>query len=120
MQLFQITKNIKRPSNNESCHYQQIRRGIIREKDQLEMELYSIQTLLEFIEFNNFKEHINITKKAAEKQVNKLVKSNLNLYQKKLIADNNIANNGRVLLGLTQKDINKETYVNYANSNELD
>lgn len=119
LQLFQVIKKIKRPSNNESCHYQQSEPGIIYKKDHPEKELYSIQALLEFIEFNNSKEHIDITKKAVEKQVNKLIETNSDLYQKKLIADNDIANNSRVLLGLTQKGIHKETYVNYAIVSEL-
>lgn len=33
LQLFQVIKNIKRPSNNESCHYQQSEPGIIYKKD---------------------------------------------------------------------------------------
>lgn len=125
LQLYQLTKNIKRPSNNESCDYQQSEPGIIYKKDQpdawldFKKDWYSIQKALEHIQRNNSKEHIDITKKAVEKQVNKLVETNPGLYQKKLIANNDIANNSRVLLGLTQKGIHKETYVNYAIVSEL-
>ena len=125
LQLFQVMKNIKRPSNNESCHYQQSEPGIIYNKDQpdawldFEKNLYSIQKILEQIQGNNSKEHIDITKKAVEKQVNKLVETNPDLYQKKLIADNDIAKSSRRLLDLSNKGGHKETYVNYAIVSEL-
>ena len=126
LQLYQLTKNIKRPSNNESCDYQQSEPGIIYKKDQPDAwcepkeDWYSIQKVLEYIQGNNSKEHIDITKKAVEKQVNKLVKSKPNLYQKKLIADNDIAKNSRQLLDLSNKGGHKETYVNYAIVSELE
>lgn len=126
LQLYQLTKNIKRPSNNESCHYQQSEPGIIYKKDQhdawldFKKDWYSIQKVLEHIQKNNSKEHIDITKKAVEKQVNKLIETNPDFYQKKLIADNDIAKNSRQLLDLSNKGGHKETYVNYAILSELE
>lgn len=126
LQLYQLTKNIKRPSNNESCHYQQSEPGIIYKKDQhdawldFKKDWYSIQKVLEHIQRNNSKENIVITKKAVEKQVNKLIETNPGLYQKKLIADNDIAKNSRQLLDLSNKGGHKETYVNYAILSELE
>lgn len=126
LQLYQLTKNIKKPSNNESCHYQQSEPGIIYKKDQhdawldFKKDWYSIQKVLEHIQRNNSKEHIDITKKAVEKQVNKLIETNPDFYQKKLIADNDIAKNSRQLLDLSNKGGHKETYVNYAILSELE
>lgn len=126
LQLFQVIKNIKRPSNNESSHYQQSEPGIIYKKDQpdawldFKKDWYSIQKALEHIQRNNSKEHIDITKKAVEKQVNKLIETNPDLYQKKLIADNDITKNSRQLLDLSNKGGHKETYVNYAILSELE
>lgn len=125
LQLFQVIKKIKRPSNNESCDYQQSEPGIIYKKDQpdawldFKQDWYSIQKVLEQIQGNNSKEHIDITKKAVEKQVNKLIEINPDLYQKKLIADNDIAKSSRRLLDLSNKGGHKETYVNYAILSEL-
>ena len=112
--LDQILSNLKDPSNNSSCHYLQIGSGIICEKVQPQKKLYSIQALLEFIEATDSKPHIDITKKALEKQVKKLIDSDPKLYQKELIADSNIAKNSRQILGLSNRGGHKETYINQA------
>lgn len=112
--LDHILNNLKEPSDNSSCYYLQIGPGIIREKVQPQKKLYSLQTLLESIEATDSRPHIDITKKAVEKQVKKLINSDPKLYKKEVIADSNIAKNSRQILDLSNRGGHKETYINQA------
>lgn len=104
---------------NECCSFIRLQRRL--KGHQITNHVFiNSQNLVLFTKKISLTRGVNLNiQKALEKQVNKLVKSKPNLYQKELIAANDIANNSRVLLGLTQKGIHKETYVNYAILNEL-
>lgn len=115
LELDKIISSIEEKPNKKSYQkYKEDGPGTISENKPFGNQLFSLQKVIEEIQSNNSKVHIEITEKAVKKQMNELIDSKPDVYKKKVIADNDIAQSGRQRFGLMKKGVHVETYVNEA------
>lgn len=92
--------------------YQQVSQGTVSERIDFEKTFTSLEAIFEIMQ--NTKKYIPVTKKAIEKQANKMILDSPERFEKRIIADKDITLSSDVQLPHSKKGIHKETYFNKA------